>query len=86
MCCEQTSRHVCVMSVIPLKADIHQRGLHGRLVPPTDVGWSGAEIRQLKSAIASPASTPPVILMVANGVLLATSALPIMICPILPAS
>jgi hypothetical protein len=23
---KQTSRHVCVMSVIPLKADIHQMG------------------------------------------------------------
>lgn len=27
---EQTSRHVRVMSVIPLKADIHRRGLHVR--------------------------------------------------------
>jgi hypothetical protein len=27
---EQTSRHVCVMSVIPLKADMHQHGLHVR--------------------------------------------------------
>jgi len=34
---EQTSRHVCVMSVIPLKADIHQRGLHVRLVPIADI-------------------------------------------------
>jgi hypothetical protein len=34
---EQTSRHVRVMSVIPLKADIHQRGLHVRLVPLTDI-------------------------------------------------
>ena len=33
---EQTSRHVRVMSVIPLKADIHQRGLHVRFVPGTD--------------------------------------------------
>ena len=35
---EQTSRHVRVMSVIPLKADIHQRGLHVRLVPIADIG------------------------------------------------
>ena len=35
---EQTSRHVRVMSVIPLKADIHPRGLHVRLVPKTDYG------------------------------------------------
>jgi hypothetical protein len=37
---KQTSRHVHVMSVIPLKADIHQRGLHVRLVPVADVGAS----------------------------------------------
>jgi len=30
---EQTSRHVRVMSVLPLKADIHQRGLRVRFVP-----------------------------------------------------
>jgi adenylate cyclase len=30
---KQTSRHVRVLSVIPLKADIHQRGLHVPLVP-----------------------------------------------------
>ena len=30
---EQTSRHVRVMSVIPLKADIRQRALHVRFVP-----------------------------------------------------
>ena len=35
---EQTSRHVRVMSVIPLKADIHQRGLDVRIVPFADVG------------------------------------------------
>jgi hypothetical protein len=35
---EQTSRHVRVMSVIPLKADIHQRGLHVCLVPRQDIG------------------------------------------------
>jgi hypothetical protein len=34
---EQTSRHVRVMSVIPLKADIHQRGLYVRLVPEADI-------------------------------------------------
>ena len=34
---EQTSRHVQIMSVIPLKADIHQRGLHVRFVPISDV-------------------------------------------------
>jgi hypothetical protein len=34
---EQTSRDVRVMSVIPLKADIHQRGLHVRLVPIADI-------------------------------------------------
>ena len=32
---EQTSRHVRVMSVLPLKADIHQGGF--RLVPATDI-------------------------------------------------
>src|SRR6476659_11025942 len=34
---EQTSRHVRVMSAIPLKADIHRRGLHVRLVPEADM-------------------------------------------------
>src|SRR4029077_6175960 len=34
---EQTSRHVRVMSVIPLKADIRQRGLRVRLVPQADI-------------------------------------------------
>jgi hypothetical protein len=34
---EQTSRNVRVMSVIPLKAEIHQRGLYVRLVPKADM-------------------------------------------------
>jgi hypothetical protein len=33
---EQTSRRLRVMSVIPLKADIHQRCLH-RLVPQAEI-------------------------------------------------
>jgi hypothetical protein len=46
------------MSALPPKADIRQRIEHVWFVPSTDVGWSGAEkpSRQLKSAIASPAS------------------------------
>ena len=35
---EQTSRNVPVMSVIPLKADIHQREWHVHYVPLADVG------------------------------------------------
>jgi hypothetical protein len=34
---EQTSRHVRVMSVLPLKADIRQREWHVRYVPATDI-------------------------------------------------
>jgi hypothetical protein len=34
---EQTSRHVRVMSVIPLKADIYKRRLQVRLVPIADI-------------------------------------------------
>jgi len=34
---EQTSRHVRVMSVIPLKADIRQRIEHVCLVPIADI-------------------------------------------------
>ena len=41
---KQTSRHVRVMSVIPLKADIHQRGLHVRFVPVAEIGASGASV------------------------------------------
>jgi hypothetical protein len=42
---EQTSHHVHVMSVIPLKADIHQRGLHVRLVPIADIMGCSASSR-----------------------------------------
>ena len=34
---EHTSRHVRIMSVLPLKADIRWRGLHVRLVPQADI-------------------------------------------------
>jgi hypothetical protein len=34
---EQTSRHVRVMSVLPLKADIRQREWHVRYVPIADM-------------------------------------------------
>ena len=36
---KQTSRHVRAMSVSPLKADIHQRGVHVRLVPSGPRHW-----------------------------------------------
>ena len=42
---EQTSRHVRVMSVIPLKADIRYREWHVRCVPLADI--SGAVVDQL---------------------------------------
>jgi hypothetical protein len=34
---EQTWRHVRVTSAVPLKADIHQSGLHVRFVPTADI-------------------------------------------------
>jgi len=34
---ERTSRHARIMSVLPLKADIHMRGLQVRLVPIADI-------------------------------------------------
>jgi hypothetical protein len=52
---EQTSRHVRVMSVIRLKTDIHQRGLHVRLVPQADIlpseitGHGGVQERVLQT-------------------------------------
>ncbi|MGA8435638.1 MAG: hypothetical protein WBE89_08285 [Methyloceanibacter sp.] len=36
---EQTTRHVHIMSVIPLKADIHQREWHVRKVPEADIAF-----------------------------------------------
>ena len=42
---EQTSRHVRVMSVIPLKADIRHCVEHVCFVPATDI--SGAVVDQL---------------------------------------
>ena len=47
---EQTSRHVGVMSVTPLKADIHQRGLHVRLVPKAGDKGAPARSRPQKKA------------------------------------
>jgi hypothetical protein len=47
---ERTSRHVRFTSVIPLKADIHQRGLPVRLVPVTDIAYFWH--RELAQAIA----------------------------------
>ena len=42
---KRTSRQVRVMSVIPLKSDIHQRGLHVRLVPLADIRARIADVR-----------------------------------------
>jgi len=36
---EPTSRNARIMSVLPLKADIHKRGLHVRLVPLVAIFW-----------------------------------------------
>ena len=49
---EQTSRHIRVMSVIPLKADIHQRGLHVRLVPVTEIGSQREGLLVLRRSLA----------------------------------
>ena len=52
---EQTSRHVRVMSVIPLKADIDQRGLRLRFVPLADTGASvGAPFSALQDDRVAP--------------------------------
>jgi hypothetical protein len=45
---EQTSRHVHAMSVIPLKADIHQRGLHVCFVPEADIAASWIRSARLR--------------------------------------
>jgi hypothetical protein len=42
---EQTSRHVHVMSDIPLKADINWRALCVRFVPLADIEILGAHVR-----------------------------------------
>ena len=42
---EQTSHHIRVMSVLPLKADIRQRALYVRLVPLADIEILGAHVR-----------------------------------------
>jgi hypothetical protein len=47
---EQTSRHVRVMSVILFKADIHQRGLHVRLVPGADSEIEARDASRLRDA------------------------------------
>ena len=39
------------MSVIPLKADIHQRGLHVRLVPIADIRVRGFRLKQGPSQV-----------------------------------
>jgi len=41
---KQTSHHVRVMSVIPLKVDIRQRVEHVCFVPRTDIGGYGANL------------------------------------------
>jgi hypothetical protein len=38
---ERTSRNVRVMSDLPLKPEIYQRGMHVRLVPVADLGRPG---------------------------------------------
>ena len=42
---KQTSRDVRVTSALPPIADIHQRGLHIRLVPRTDIDTSQIPLR-----------------------------------------
>ena len=57
---ERTSRHVRVMSAIPLKTDIHQRGLHVCLVPIADIrGQEGPLATPLVTSLAAAISTDP---------------------------
>jgi hypothetical protein len=55
---EQTSRHVRVMSVIPLKVDILKRGLHVCLVPKVDI-LRTAIVRLLTMRSGNRANTRP---------------------------
>ena len=55
---KRTSRHVRVMSVIPLKADIHQRGLHVRLVPCVDGSWLASQNFMLRRWSVQPCVRP----------------------------
>ena len=68
---EQTSRHVRVMSVIPLKADIDQRGLHVRFVPVADINllggwpvtlvWPNSEAIRLVYGLGGSGKGPPTV-------------------------
>ena len=56
---EQKSRHVRIMSVLSLKADIRKRGLHVRFVPEADMagllrGKLSVNIRVLVSIDSNP--------------------------------
>jgi hypothetical protein len=44
---KQTSRYVRVMSVISLKADIHQRGLHVRYLPLAGIGFPTRKVARI---------------------------------------
>ena len=67
---EQESHHVRVMSVIRLKVDIHQRGLHVRLASgsKTDRSTDIAGVLGAEADISRPRSTArPVTLVATEG-------------------